>query len=361
MMHTPLRFMPSVFSKKRPVHLTFFVTGRCNQKCPFCFYTNRADAATGDTKETGSDPLSMEEIEKISSSMDSLLWLAFSGGEVFLRDDIVDISKVFYKNNRPSILLYPTNGMMPGLIKERISEILRHCKKSTVVVKLSIDGIDEKHDRMRGTAGSFLKVMETYGMLSGLLREYPNFELGINTVFCSLNEDYMDEILEFVKGLDKIKTHTISLVRGNSYTDTDINKYLKAAEKLEAGMKNRTSPMYGFRGAKVKAAQDILQRRLIYRTITEDRQQIPCYAGRLNLVLTETGEVFPCESFTMGMGNARDYDCNIKKLLGNNRAMDVNSLIEKNKCHCSHECYMMTNILFNPRTYPALLKEYLQL
>jgi hypothetical protein len=30
-------------------------------------------------------------------------------------------------------------------------------------------------------------------------------------------------------------------------------------------------------------------------------------------------------------------------------------------CHRTHECYGMTNILFNPRQYPALPKGYPQL
>ena len=35
--------------------------------------------------------------------------------------------------------------------------------------------------------------------------------------------------------------------------------------------------------------------------------------------------------------------------------------IQDKRCHCTHECYFITNILFDPRRYPALLKEYLQL
>ena len=34
--------------------------------------------------------------------------------------------------------------------------------------------------------------------------------------------------------------------------------------------------------------------------------------------------------------------------------------MDKN-CYCTHECYFMTNILFNPRLYPALAREYIQL
>ena len=54
--------------------------------------------------------------------------------------------------------------------------------------------------------------MITYNLLEKLL-EIPNFELGVNTVFCSENQDSMDRTIDFVSGLKNIKTHTISLMR----------------------------------------------------------------------------------------------------------------------------------------------------
>ncbi|MBI5379918.1 MAG: radical SAM protein, partial [Nitrospirae bacterium] len=35
--------------------------------------------------------------------------------------------------------------------------------------------------------------------------------------------------------------------------------------------------------------------------------------------------------------------------------------IRERRCWCTHECYQITNIFFNPRRYPALLREYLQI
>lgn len=359
-MYSPLRFLPSVLVKRTPLHLTLFVTRRCNARCPFCFYLQKNEQVAERAE------LSLDEIRRISSSMKRLLWVAFSGGEVFLRQDIVEISKAFYENNRPSILLYPTNGLMPELIRERTEQILKDCPKSTVTVKVSIDGIGEKHDSLRGVPQSFNKVIETCKLLGGLLDKYRNFELGINTVFCSENQDDMDEIMEFVRGLDMIKTHTVSLVRGdiknNSYKDVDIDKYLETIEKLEQGLKDGSSPIYRFRGSRIKAAQDVLQRRLIHRTFKENRQFLPCYAGRLNLVITETGNAYPCEHFkdNFNLGNVRSFNCNVFSLLNSERARGVVSTI-KDGCFCTHECYMMTNILFNPRMYPALLREALQI
>lgn len=359
MMYSPFRHAGSVLRKSRVIHLTFFLTRRCNLRCPFCFYLSGQETAAEPPHE-----LTLDEIKKISGSMGKLLWLAFSGGEIYLRDDLVEISEVFYKNNKPAIMLYPTNGMLPELIRERTEQILTVCGKSVVAVKLSLDGMEEMHDSLRKRKGSFEKVMATYHALEGLIEKYPHFELGINTVFCADNQDCMDQIIDFVAALKNIRTHTISLIRGTPFHEqgkgVDIGKYHSAIERLEENLKKGISPTYRFRGARIKAAQDILQRRLIHQTSEEKRRLIPCYAGRLNLVLSETGEVYPCELLTTSLGNIKDYAYNMNDMLHSEKAKRVIRSIMNNQCYCTHECYFMTNILFNPLLYPALAREYLQ-
>jgi len=359
-MYSPFRHIRDIFWKRRPIHLTFFVTRRCNSACPFCFYLRSDDRLRDRQPE-----LSLEEIGKISSSLDDLLWLSFSGGEIFLREDIVEIAQVFYRNNKPAIMLFPTNGMLPELIRDRIEAIIRSCPKSIIALKLSLDGLGDAHDSLRNSPGSFDKMQKTYKAVAPLVDRYPNFELGINTVFCARNQNDMDGIIEHVQGLSAIKTHTISLVRGNlsdkQFQDVDTTRYLAAVQRLEQNLKQGKSPVYRFSGGRIKASQDILQRRLIHRIAEENRYIIPCYAGKLNLVLSETGDVFPCELLTEPFGNARDHDCDVRKVMHSERARKSVKAIQDNKCFCTHECFFMTNILFNPRLYPVLLKEYLQI
>jgi radical SAM protein with 4Fe4S-binding SPASM domain len=167
--------------------------------------------------------------------------------------------------------------------------------------------------------------------------------------------------------MEQIKTHTVSLIRGDVSQEklkrVDLEKYKKIIEKLETNLKKKLTSTYRFKGAKLKAAQDILQRRLIFETALTHRRLTPCYAGTLNLVLTENGNLYPCEDFAdrMKFGNIRDYDYNALRLLTTERSRDILAIIKDKGCHCTHECFFMTNILFNPSMYPALLKEYLQL
>ncbi len=362
MIYSPFRHIPSILWKNRPIQFTFFLTRRCNAKCPFCFYTSKENLAASSAKE-----LSLAEIEKIAPQLGTLLWLAFSGGEIFLRSDLVQITSLFYRINRPAIILLPTNGLLQEIIYHRVETILQECPKSSIVVKLSLDGPEQIHDELRGVPGAYKKTLETCEALGGLIEKYPNFELGINTVFCQANQNHIDEVIDLVQTLPYIKTHTVSLIRGEVFRDdlkrVDLAKYKKVINRLESDLKKRLASTYRFRGAKLKAAQDILQRKLIYEAASTTTRTTQCYAGKLNLVLTETGDLYPCEDFSenMKLGNIRESSYDLQELLQSDPAKQILDYIHDKGCHCTHECYFMTNILFNPRRYPELLKEYLQL
>ncbi len=357
--HSALRHMPSILRKRRPIQLTFFVTRKCNARCPWCFYLNSRDpSADGEL-------LSLPEIREISGSLGRLLWVAFSGGEVFLRGDLAEIGAIFHDRNRPRIMLFPTNGLLPEATVEQTERILRRCPGSVIVVKVSLDGLNGDHDELRRSPGAFEKALETYRSLGRLRSRYTNLELGINTVFLSENQDRMDEIIDFVAGLDIRGTHTISMIRGNlaeeRYKSVDVGKYRRATDRLERNLKDGVASIHSFAGSRLKAAQDILQRQLIHQTLLADRRLVPCYAGNLNLVLTETGEIHPCEVLGSSLGNVRAHGYDVGRLLKSDRARDILGPIADGACHCTHECNFIMNILFNPGLYPALFKEYLGL
>jgi radical SAM protein with 4Fe4S-binding SPASM domain len=158
------------------------------------------------------------------------------------------------------------------------------------------------------------------------------------------------------------------MVRGNlldnGYKQVDPENYRRAAEMLATRLRDRTSGIHRFRGARLKAAQDVLQRRFIHQTLIGQDRSLPCYAGKLNLVLTESGEVYPCEILPQSFGNVRDHDYDIMQVTRTGKAVDVLRSISASNPHCracTHECNYITNILFNPAMYPALMTEYLRL
>lgn len=355
-MHSALWHARSLFLKKRPVHLTFFVTRRCNLRCPFCFYGEARDAPGG------APELSADEIRRVSASMGRLLWVAFSGGEPFLRQDLAEISAIFHDANRVAFFTYPTNGLLTEVVAERTEEILERCRNSVVVVKLSLDGVGRDHDALRRAPGAFDRVMRTCERLAALAERHPRLELGVNTLYCSENQRQMDGIVEFVHGLGGVRSHTITMVRGRlreaGYGHVDLSGYQEAVRHLESRWSSGRHLLPRFGGARLKAAQDRLQKRLIQRTLLERRRVVPCYAGGLSLVLSESGDLHSCEERPeQSFGNVRDAGYDVQRMLRTRRADRIRDGIAEGRCHCSHECNFLTNILFNPLMHPRLLWE----
>jgi MoaA/NifB/PqqE/SkfB family radical SAM enzyme len=358
-MHSPLRHARSLFLKSRPIHLTFFVTARCNARCPSCLYAHALDARD-DAPE-----LSCDEVRRVAGSLDRLLWVLFSGGEPFLREDLVELSGIFHDTNRVPFLTVPTNGLLPEVIAERTEAIVRRCPGSVVVVKLSLDGVGADHDALRRTPGGFDRLMRTYERLAPLADAHPTLELGVNTLFCPENQWRMEGIIDLVRGLDRVRSHTITMLRGArpaGSADVDLERYAEVMTRLEERRGSNGRRLHRFAGATLKAAQDRVQRRLIHRTLSEGRRVVPCYAGRLNLVLTERGALHPCEErWDRSFGNVRDAGYDVAAMLRSPRAARLREELDREACFCSHECNFLTNILFNPAMHPSLLREWTRL
>ena len=357
--YSPFRHIGSLIRKRRPIQLTLFVTRRCNAACPFCFYLSE------EPPPPRNGELNLAEIERLSASLGSLLWLAFSGGEIFLRPDLAAIARIFYRRNRPAIILLPSNGMMPDSIAATTEEIARDCPKSTVVVKLSLDGPSHLHDRLRGVAGAYERMRRTWRRLNDVKSRVDNLEIGLNSVFCAANQDVMEEIIALAAGFEGLDTHSVSLIRGTvgdpGLKEVDIERYEHAAGLLASGARQGKGRHYRFFGGGWKAAQDNVQRRLIARAARRRRRPVPCHAGRLTLVVDEQGHVYPCESFDLFLGNLRDHDFDLRALMRTDKAVKIMTAVAKGGCHCTHECYMMMNILFSLGTQMSVLKEYFRL
>ncbi len=356
-MHAALRHLPALLLKTRPAHLTFFVTRRCNARCPFCFYADARD------REGGAPELSLDEIRRVAASMGPLLWVLFSGGEPFLRGDLAAIGQAFHDANGAAFLTCPTNGLLPDAVEETTAELLRRCPRSVVVVKLSLDGVGADHDAIRGTPGGFARAMRSCERLARLARREPRLEIGVNTVVSAANERRIEGIVDAVAGLEGVRSHTLTLARGErtpgAFADVDLDLYRRAAAYRDARWSKR---FHRFAGGALKAAQDRVQHRLVRQTVAAGRRPLSCSAGRLAVVLSETGDVWACEGRRGDpLGNVRAAGYDVGAVLRSAAALRARADIAAGGCACAHECNLLVDVLAHPRTYPGLLREWARL
>jgi len=324
---------------KAPFHFVHFVTAKCNARCSHCFYYKNLNKKRNE--------LTLEEIEKLCKSMGNVYYLGLTGGEPFLRKDLPEIAHTYYKYNNVKNLFIPTNGSIPNKIFNQSKKILELCPKLSFSINISLDGLEKDHDKIRGMKGSFSKAVQTYNELKDIKRINTSFVVTVST----LNQYKLTELKDFVE--NELKANIVFiLVRGvpknPRIKDINIDIYKKNYESVI--IKNKFSPLnYDFIKKKIRDKMNKMRYKLIIDTYKKNKFITPCYAGSLDIVMYEEGDIYPCELLDMKMGNIRDYNYNFQQLWHSEKAKKIRRYIKKSKCFCTHECNLMENILFNPK------------
>ena len=73
-----------------------------------------------------------------------------------------------------------------------------------------------------------------------------------------------------------------------------------------------------------------------------------CKSGRISCFIDPTGDVYPCTGINAVLGNLRDNNYDLSRILSNETASAWNEKISKGKCpHCWTPCEAYQNILSN--------------
>ena len=139
------------FSKDKKPVVVWNVTSACNLKCTHCY------AAT----EEAPDELNTEEALGVIDDLAAFGCpvLLFSGGEPFVRPDILTLAK--YAAFKGLRVVFSTNGT---LIDAKMAAEIKAIGAS--YAGISIDGMEEVHDRFRCSKGAFLKSLAGIRALS---------------------------------------------------------------------------------------------------------------------------------------------------------------------------------------------------
>ncbi|MEM3203853.1 MAG: PTO1314 family radical SAM protein [Saccharolobus sp.] len=149
----------------------------CNLRCRMCPFWRRKDEKL----------LSLEEEVLMLKSLErsGVLFMGFEGGEPLLRKDLEQILEESYKKFYTSLV---TNGLLLKDKAKGISEYLDY-------LFVSLDGIGEVHDKIRGISGSFERALE------GIKEAKKYLPVSISFTITSENTDQVVNVLELAKKL----------------------------------------------------------------------------------------------------------------------------------------------------------------
>ena len=348
--------------KQLPSYFIFYPTSRCNLKCSHCFYHDNLNKKFNE--------ITVDELDKITSTMNPILHLILTGGEPYLRHNLDQIVKIFYKNTKVPIISIPSNGWYLDKMDKQINNMMKWCPELTLNQQISIDGIGKDHNNIRmdkkvkGDDNSFEKAIKTINHLKTIQKVYDRINIGIIITFTNENQNKFKSIIKEIYSLVEPDNISINLVRGNPKQKVNLNLNLnlyRESVKFRDDLfyQKKMSGHTRFKGNSLATAGRIMLNELVNKTFEENKYITPCYAGNLSGVMYPEGDVYPCEILdkTHKIGNIRDFDLDFRKLWLSKKAKEEVKFIRKTECFCTHECFNIVNILFNPKFYPQIIKK----
>ena len=130
-----------------PAGLVYEATMRCNLHCEFCYVGDLLNIE-GEWRQE----LTLDTLQRAFPDQDGLQ-VSFTGGEIFMRKDILDVMGVFRDKGYVCGYL-TTNGT---IISDERADALAELSAAGFLkhISVSIDGPGELHDRARGVKGTF--------------------------------------------------------------------------------------------------------------------------------------------------------------------------------------------------------------
>ena len=184
--------------KEHPLRQLFWeCTLRCDLKCRHCGSDCKMQSESKDMPKEDF----LRVLDGIAKKTDPhQVFVIISGGEPLMRKDIEDCGRAIYEKGFPWGMV--TNGL--HLTPQRWLELL---KAGIHSMTISLDGLEEDHNWMRGNSQSFQMVSQAIDMLV----QTEGFLFDIVTCVTRRNYEKLDEIKEFLigKGVKRWRLFTV--------------------------------------------------------------------------------------------------------------------------------------------------------
>jgi len=317
-----------------PRFLVLFINSICNMKCEHCFYW---------TSLNKKDDLTKEELFALSKSLGPVENLNLSGGEPFLRKEFSDICRQFITHNGVRQIYVPTNGYFTERTVRQVTQTLQEPSLELFVVELSLDGMPEFHDTFRVAKNSFRKAMETYEALVEVQASDPRLRIHCNSCATDRNMDEIKQLTSYLyERCPKMDHHNLAIIRGDrkdpSLGGPDLQCYEELFQYIRRLWAPREKGRYG------SIVEPMLQWTKV-QTIKQQRQVVPCLAGRLTGVVYANGDVSTCEILEP-LGNLRQ--ATFPEIWQSERAEKARQSIANKECFCTTEVFMWPSFTYAP-------------
>jgi radical SAM protein with 4Fe4S-binding SPASM domain len=302
----------SVLNKVRerniPLYALIELTHRCNLRCCHCYLPSNESL----------DELSTDQFKEILDQMADAgtLFITFSGGEVFLRDDFFEIATYARKKNFAISIL--TNGT---LIDEGVADRIRSLYPLSV--EISIYGANSNlHDGITGVKGSFDKSINAIRLL-----KERDMRIKIKTPLMKQNFDRYKKIISLADKLKVRYEFDPAICPKLDGSHMPLEYRLGEHELLKIFSEPLLNPEI------IEINEEKFHPR-------DQSEFLMCGAGKTTCVISPDGDIYPCIVLRIPLGNLREQTFSEIWLSSENRKIRGINFQDLRVCtHCDLLAY----------------------
>ena len=298
-------------SKNRKLNGTVIVTYRCNARCTMC---NRFKAPSLPEEE-----ISLETIRKLPK----MYFTNITGGEPFIRHDLSDVVRELYK--KTDRIVISTNGFFT----ERILALAKEFPQ--VGIRISIEGLRETNDEIRGLQDGFDRGYETLKKLVEM--RHPDVGFGM-----TVQDRNAHDLVPLYRLSDELGMEFATASLHNSFYFVESKNVIHDRPMLAQNFENLINEMLKSSSPK-KWFRAYFNHGLINYIYGQPRL-LPCDMAFDTFFIDPYGDVMPCngtkDKEVMGNLNEQSWD----ELWNSPEAENVRSKV---RC-CDRNCWMIGSV-----------------
>ena len=238
-------------------------------------------------------------------------------------------------------IVVSTNGLVPELTLRKSRAIVEKFHPASLQLSISLDGVGETHDKVRGIHGAYGKVIRT---LDGLRTE-PRIPFGLSFTITPWNYDQLVNVYELSRkydaGFSARFAQSSRLAYENVGSEFAWNSdMIKAVEGALASINSDRMQTQSLETKILEPYGYFLTNNVRYHRTQE--RMFRCGAGSDSFHLDPYGNLYPCTMLERVIGNIRDEE--FDELCSSSRAAEIRRYIGTKKCHCWTECEVVPSL-----------------
>lgn len=323
-------FLDLFHIRRLPRVIQLPVTGKCNSRCVTCNvwkHKDGIDMSAEKLREVLRDPF----FSKVHG-------VGINGGELTLHNDVEGIFQAVLLLPHLTDISVISNGLITRRLKEILSESKQLCEKRGVslTLTLSIDGVGEVDNQVRGVAKAYERTLRTLKELAAEKEKYCDHML-IGCTISRFNVDYLPQMEQLGKELNIPIEFHLAVPNKRIHTFEDSDRYNVLADEYSRLL--ATEFFYKKMEERNLSGYDMMRYFMQYDYLMSKgtRRIALCSYRYKDITIDEHMNLYLCATASDCIGNLTKNTMRELRQEGNFRKIEQSTFVYCNQC--VHYCW----------------------